>query len=181
MQIWDSHERYGVISRPVHWGMAALMLWQFSGMLSKITLGKDSALTKALSGNHTEIGTLLLILIVFRIVWAFLNRNNRPPHEKGLAGLAAKAGHLALYALMALVPVTAVIRAWGGEWGYSPFGIQIFAGREPDQVITTATAIGSNFHGELAWIMGALILGHIFMALAHHLLARDGTLKRMAG
>lgn len=181
MQIWDSNTRYGAISRPLHWGMAALMAWQFAGMLSKITLGKDSGLTKALSGNHTEIGTLLVILIALRIVWALANRHNRPPYEPGLRGQVAKAGHLALYALMALVPVTALIRAWGGEWGYSPFGLQIFAGREPEQVIATATAIGSNFHGELGWIMGTLILGHILLSVVHQRLSRDGTMKRMAG
>ncbi|WP_347266275.1 cytochrome b/b6 domain-containing protein [Paracoccus sp. (in: a-proteobacteria)] len=181
MQIWDSHERYGAISRPLHWGMAALMVWQFGGVLAKKALGEENGLAAALSGNHTEVGTMLAVLIVLRLIWAFANRHNRPPHDEGLRGQLAKAGHLALYALMVLVPAAALLRAWGGKWGYSPFGIEVFPGREPEQVVGFATWIGGTFHGELGLIMGALILGHILMAVIHARQSRGRTVGRMAG
>ncbi len=28
MSIWDDRDRYGQVSRILHWGMAALLLWQ---------------------------------------------------------------------------------------------------------------------------------------------------------
>lgn len=181
MTIWDSTARYGSISRTFHWGIAALMVWQFGGMLSEKILGEENSFAAALSGNHTQVGTILFLLIVARTIWALVNRRHRPPHGPGLQGHAVRLGHGALYALMLAVPSAALLRAWGGERGFAPFGFQIFAPRSPDEVVATATAIGSNFHGEMAWIMGVLILGHIAMAVLHRVVLRDGTLKRMAG
>ncbi|TJZ92632.1 cytochrome b [Paracoccus gahaiensis] len=181
MTIRDSTARYGSVSRAFHWAVAALMLWQFGGMLSEKILGEESPLAAALSANHTQVGTILFLLIVARAVWALVNRGQRPAHGPGLQGYAVRLGHFALYALMLAVPSAALLRAWGNERAFAPFGFQIFAPRSPDEVVGTATAIGSNFHGELAWIMGVLILGHIAMAILHQVVLRDGTLKRMAG
>lgn len=158
-----------------------LMVWQFGGMLSERILGEDAALAQALSGNHYQVGTVLFLLIVFRILWAFLNRHHRPPHATGIMGYAARLGHFSLYALMLLVPTAALLRAWGGERAFAPFGFEIFPARSPDQVVKTATDIGGNFHGELAWVMGVLILGHVLMSAFHHLVLRDGAWQRMAG
>ena len=181
MAIWDDSTRYGAVTRGFHWGIAALLLWQFGGMLSGRILGEESALAAALSANHQQVGTVLFVLIAARVVWALANRGRRPPHGPGLHGYAVRLGHFAMYALMLAVPSAALLRAWGGERAFAPFGFQIFAPRAPEEVVSTATAIGSNFHGELAWIMGILILGHIAIALVHQLVLRDGTLKRMAG
>ena len=78
---------------------------------------------------------------------------------------------------MLAVPSAALLRAWGGVRGFAPFGFQIFAPRAPDQVVKAATDIGSNFHGELAWVMGVLILGHIAMTLFHQIVLRDRLLR----
>lgn len=180
MAIWDESARYGAISRFFHWSVAALMVWQFSGMLAKISLGRDHPLTGALSGNHAQVGTILFVLIACRMIWAGLNRGSRPDHGTGWQGHAVRLGHVTLYALMLAVPLAALLRAWGNDRAFAPFGFQIFAARGPDEVVTTATAIGDSFHGEMAWIMGVLILGHIAMAVLHQLVRRDGTLKRMA-
>ncbi|WP_313353010.1 cytochrome b [Paracoccus sp. (in: a-proteobacteria)] len=177
----DRKDRYGTVTKIVHWSMAALMFWQFSGPLCERILGEDAALTKLLSKNHGQVGTVLFLLIVFRMLWALLNRNQRPPHQTGIMGYAARLGHFSLYVLMLLVPTTALLRSWGGERAFAPFGFEIFSARSPDQVIRTATDIGANFHGELAWIIGALILGHIFFAATHHLVLKDGTWQRMIG
>ncbi|MFT4089093.1 MAG: cytochrome b [Asticcacaulis sp.] len=180
MKFTDTRQTYGVFTRLLHWGMAFLIIWQFSGMISKVTLGRDHALTEALSGNHSQIGTILFLLILIRLVWALINRQHRPSQGEGLLSYAARLGHLGLYVLMLAVPSAALIRAWGNERAFSPFGFEIFAARTPETVNKTATDIGSNFHGELGWVLLALVCGHIFMALFHHFVLKDGTLKRMA-
>ncbi|CAM3254393.1 cytochrome b [Paracoccus nototheniae] len=179
MTIADSPARYGALSRFFHWAIAALLVWQFGGICSEAILGEDHPLAARLSANHTQVGTILFVLIVCRVVWAILNRGRRPDHGPGLLGYAARLGHFSLYALMLAVPTAALLRAWGNERAFAPFGFPIFAPRSPDQVVQTATAIGSNFHGEMAWIMGVLILGHVAMAILHQVAWRDGTLKRM--
>lgn len=174
-----SISRYGTASRALHWVMAILLGWQFSGMISKVTLGKDHALTKILSGNHMQVGTVLFLLICVRILWSLKTLRQRPAHEEGFAGMAARIGHIALYALMLIIPSAALIRAWGAERAFAPFGFEIFAARAEQDVNTAAVEFGGNFHGELGWVLLALIVGHIAMALYHHFVKKDGLLHRM--
>lgn len=180
MQLGDTPARYGTISRLLHWSMAALILWQLTGMVLKVTLGRDHAITNVFTPYHSAIGLVLFVLIVSRVIWLVLNRANRPGHPAGMMGLAARLGHFALYALMFIVPFAALLRAWGGERAFAPFGFEIFAARAPEDVVTPAVAIGNALHGELAWVMAVLILGHVVMALFHQLILRDQLLKRMA-
>jgi cytochrome b561 len=56
----DTPERYGLISRLLHWGMAALILWQFLGMAVKITLGRVP-LAGFFVGLHAPMGVLLSV------------------------------------------------------------------------------------------------------------------------
>ncbi|MGO4853436.1 cytochrome b [Phaeovulum sp. W22_SRMD_FR3] len=177
--LWrDTPERYGLISRFLHWGMAALILWQFLGMTLKLTLGRVP-LAGFFVSLHAPVGVLLFLLILARIGWALAMRHRRPAQAAGLAGLAARAGHAALYLLMLVIPALALLRAYGSERAFSVFGITLFpAGGAPVEWMVTA---GQLLHGTLAWTLCALVGGHIAMALLHQALWRDGTLTRMAG
>lgn len=178
MQIRDNALRYGAVSRGFHWLMALLILWQLAGMAARVTLTSSHPLTLTLAGRHHQVGTALFLLIVARLIWAALNRRSRPRH--GAHALAVRLGHGALYALMLLVPVAALLRAWGNERAFAPFGFQVFAERAPGEAVGWAVAFGNRVHGEAGWLLAFLMLGHVFMALHHHFARRDGTLRRMA-
>lgn len=179
MQLWDTPARYGTVTRVLHWGIAVLIIVQFLGMALKIMLGRESAVAGLFVRNHQPLGTILFLLILARVVWMIMNRNNRPAYDAGVIGYLAKLGHFALYALMVVVPVAALARAWGGERAFAPFGFEIFAARPETEVVGPAVAFGNNFHGELAWVMGVLILGHIAMALFHQFVLRDRLFRRI--
>ena len=180
MQIMDSPARYGAVTRLFHWSIATLILWQLLSMALKNTLGRENAVAGFMTGTHGAVGFVTFVLVVLRVLWALANLGRRPGHA-GLAGLAAKLGHLMLYVLMIVVPGVALLRAYGGERAFSVFGIQIFAPRAPDQVNQTLVDLGSNWHGELAWLLAGLILGHVVMAVIHTALMKDRTMARMAG
>lgn len=174
----DTTQLYGRVTRLLHWSIAALMLWQFTGMGLRLMLGK-TPLVGFFVGTHQKVGTVLFVLILLRVVWALANRRHRPDHGAGVLGLAARLGHLALYAVMVLVPALALIRAWGSERAFAPFGFQIFPAQTPE--VAWTVTLGDLLHGELAWLMLALIAGHVLMVCLHEGLWRDGTLARMAG
>ncbi|MTH76731.1 cytochrome b [Paracoccus aestuariivivens] len=174
----DTPDRYGRVTRFLHWGMAALLLWQFIGMVLREILGR-TPLVSFFTGSHQMVGTVLFLLTVMRLIWAFANRGNRPAHGEGVLGLGARMGHLALYVVMFTVPAAAILRSYGSERAFSPFGFEIFAARETP--ITWMVAVGDALHGELGWLMLALIAGHIVMVGLHKAMWRDGTLERMAG
>ena len=176
--MWDRPDRYGLVTRLLHWGMAAILLWQFTGMILRMLLGR-TPLMAFWVGTHQSVGTLLLALVAVRIAWAIANRARRPAHGRSAIGRAAWAGLVALYGLMLVVPTLAVLRAIGGGRGYAVFGWQLVP--RGGARIEWMAAPAELLHGRLAWLLLALVLGHVAMALVHHFLLRDGLLLRMAG
>lgn len=182
----DSPRAYGRISRILHWAMALLFLWQFTGMILKVALGlspRDSWIV----ATHTHVGFVLMVLMMVRAVWAFCNLRRRPSHGTGFVALAASLGHFGLYALMFVVPLTAMVRAWASGRGFQLFNaIPIFAPGETQPaflhwVNITRESTGFSLHGLLGWLLLALIVGHIAMVIVHQWLWRDGTLHKMLG
>ena len=65
MSRWlDSPLRYGLVSRLLHWSMAALLLWQFASMAVKNIVGRHP-LTAFMVGSHKPVGTLLMLLVQY--------------------------------------------------------------------------------------------------------------------
>lgn len=174
----DSATRYGLLSRILHWSMAALLFWQFAGMIVRITVGRHPV-TAFMVGTHKPLGVILLLLVLVRGAWGLYNLRRRPAQATTMLGRMAAMGHGALYALMLLVPTLAVLREYGSGKPFTPWGVALFDGSAGE--IDALNRLGDALHGELAWVMGALILGHILMVLLHQFLWRDATLSRMAG
>jgi cytochrome b561 len=179
VELRDTPEKYGLVTRTLHWSMAALFAWQFLGM-GLDAVAEDSGAAKFFKGTHSVFGALLFLLVAIRAVWALANRAGRPAHGAGRLGRAALAGHLALYALMIVVPALALLRSYGSGRGLNVFGLfQLIpsTGVRVEWMVAPASAL----HGFLAWTLLALIAGHVAMVFVHRGLLRDGTLARMAG
>ncbi|MDS9468843.1 cytochrome b/b6 domain-containing protein [Paracoccus sp. MBLB3053] len=174
--ILDTVDVYGRVTRWLHWSIALLLAWQFLGMGLKLIFGRQPFLAP-LVGSHQPVGTVLFVLIVLRVIWAVVNRRNRPRHGNGLLGIAAVTGHGLLYLAMVMVPCVALLRAYGSERAFAPFGFEIFPARATE--IGWMVDLGGLLHGELGWVLGALILGHVVMVGIHETMWRDGTLARM--
>ncbi len=177
LELHDTPERYGAVTRALHWGMAALFAWQFLGMILKVILD-EHPIVGVVAGSHSSTGLLIFLLALARVIWTFVNPS-RPPREPGPVGHAAQAGHSALYALMLLVPGIALLRAYGSGRGIAFFGIELVAetGREVEWMMAPANAL----HGLLGWTLLVLILGHVAMAIAHRYLWGDDVFVRMRG
>ena len=169
----DSKERYGSVSKILHWLMAVLIGWQLLKFGDRITEG-EHWIGQTLVPWHVSIGTLILGLIVLRILWVISQRQHRPRQNPATA-LLVKVGHGLLYAGMLLMPITGVMVMLGGGHGLSAFGVGIIAEGEE---IAWAASLGS-LHSPLAWVVAALTIGHIGIALIHHFFQRDDTLTRM--
>ncbi len=172
----DSPDRYGLVSKALHWGMALLFAAQFLSAGLRWALPRDHPVRDFFWSYHVDLGLTLFLLVMIRGLWGLINLRRRPTHS-GLIGRAAVAGHLMVYALMVIVPLVRIIAAAGSKRGLDYLGIPIFAGRDVEVKWLTSF---SEWHGEMGWILGLLILGHIAMAVGwHHLIKRDGTLTRM--
>lgn len=173
--IWDRPQGYGLVSRALHWLMAALFAAQFLSAILRF-IDRDMALSKTIWGIHYTLGFVLLVLVVLRAIWGVLNLRTRPPHGHGLIGLASLGGHLALYALMIFVPAIGLLRVYGGGRGFSVFGYQLFQPGTRDEALM---APGHLLHGPAGWVLLALVAGHILMVFVHKYLWREDILGRM--
>lgn len=172
--IRDTHTRYGLVSRILHWGMALLFVWQFSSAAVRVFF-EDTALESFLWGTHSQVGVVLLVLVVLRAVWALANVSRRPPS----VSVMAKLGHLAMYGLMIGVPAIALIRQYGSGRSLDVLGVNLMTGFEGEE-IAWMTDLGGLLHGELGWALLALAVGHVVMAFLHRKLTNHDVLKRMA-
>jgi cytochrome b561 len=177
MQWRDTSSGYGLVSRGFHWSMAALFAWQFATAIIH-WVDEDAGIVDSLFWSHRSTGFVLLILVFLRGGWGIANLRDRPGHRADALGAAANLGHLALYALMILVPALALVRSYASGRGFTWVGIEI--------VVATGVELGwlreiaNDLHGPLGWLLLVLIVGHGAMALVHHFVFRDGTLLRMA-
>lgn len=172
----DTPTAYGIVSRVLHWTTAALVLFQFTVVLSWRALG-ETPLTLTLStlGPHGSLGVLLLVISVLRAGWAFFNRHRRPPAKNALARIV----HLTLYGLLIALPSLAILRQYGRGGALRVYGQPLFDAAERD--IPWMVTLANALHSPLAWLLLVLVMGHAIMALIHRLGLKDDTLSRMAG
>lgn len=169
----DTKERYGTVSKVLHWGMAFFIGWQVLKFFDRINDG-EHWVGQTLVPWHVSIGTLILVLVVLRIIWAVKQKGHRPAHDPATAMLV-QAGHGLLYLGMVLMPITGILYLVGLGYGLNAFGVQLIA-QGPE--ISWMISVG-GLHSPIAWILLILILGHIGMALLHHFIKKDDTLRRM--
>ncbi|WP_251977635.1 cytochrome b [Salinicola avicenniae] len=170
----DSSRRYGSVTRGFHWLVALLIVLQLTSVYANM-LWDGNAFSQAIITWHTSIGVSLLALMALRTLWALSQLQRRPVHDGRLQRLAV-GGHVVMYLLLILMPLSGVLMTWGMGYGIHAFGQVVLAGAD----VAWATAIG-QFHGTIAWVLTALIVGHVAMALHHHFARRDDTLRRMIG
>ena len=172
----DTRERYGTVSRLFHWGIALLAFWQLLKIFDRINDG-EHWVGQTLVPYHISIGVLILVLMVFRIVWALSQRNNRPEAPPPpMMALLAKAGHFLLYAGLVLLPLTGIAIMVGNGYGLEVFGMQLVAGGDG---IPWLADLGGILHSPVAWLVLLMVVGHVGMALVHHFVKKDGVLRRM--
>lgn len=174
-----SAHSYTATAKALHWLMAAIWItaWilGFCAVYLRETLNPHHGLTL----THKALASTLLFLIVLRVAWRLTHPapalpDTMSPAMKRVAGL----GHLALYALALLaLPVSGWL--WSSVAGKPILVLGLFT-------LPPLTAPAKEWydqakllHVTLAWGMGAMVLGHVLVALKHHFIDRDGILRGM--
>lgn len=174
MTLMDAEGRYGSVSRSLHWVMAVFLLAMLGSEVWFEAL-EDTLSEATLMAWHQSVGLALFGLVVFRGVWRWLNRSRLAPPERWAT--MAKLGHLVLYALMILMPLSGLATALGDGDRVSFFGWTVFAAGP--EVEWLEENIG-ELHEILANVLWLAIGVHVAAALAHQYMLGDRTLKRMA-
>lgn len=168
----DSTQRYGAVSRALHWSMATLLILMLGTewLAELVGMSEREAMTL-----HKSVGLLLLGLLVFRLLWRGVNHGRVEAHAHWK--WAARLGHWALYAVMLLIPVSGLLAALGSGHGVEFFGLPLIASGAEIEWLEEAA---EETHEVLANLLWLLIGVHVLASLAHQFWLHDNTLKRMA-
>ena len=160
MSLFDAPDKYGTVSRSLHWLMALGFAWMFLTAALHFFFYKSPA-SDALWPTHSFMGFTLLWLGILRLLWALVNHARRPPQSS----LASRLGHGVIYLLMLAIPVLALLRVYGADRAFSYLGIPLM---EPvGQKVPWMVDLAGLLHGELGWMLLALVAGHVAMVYKH--------------
>lgn len=168
--------RYDGVAKLLHWVMAAaiIALWAVGILMEDLPKGP---LRSEVFGLHKAVGVVLLVLALARIGWRLAHPAPRLPATLSLGERSlAKIGHLGLYALMVAMPVDGILLSQSGGRAVSVFGLVL------PTVVAKNEALKELFeagHAVMAWVLVALVVGHVAAALRHHFLLGDQVLRRM--
>jgi cytochrome b561 len=141
------------------------------------TLNIWDGVTDALYSSHKLIGFLLLWLTAGRLIYRLVH--GAPPDEPTLEWWQKAGSHLlhwALYGLLLIVPLLGWIGVslFPSLMVFNLFGLPPLA--SPDEVAAKRVLA---IHGWLAILLALLVCAHIGAALFHHVIRKDGVLRRM--
>jgi cytochrome b561 len=165
--------------RLAHWLSAVLVLAALSLGASMVQFVPNAGARFELTQTHKSIGITILALTVLRLCRRSLARAPKPEPAPRALLVAANATHLALYALLLLMPLsgwlmvtTTPVRVPTSVFGL--FGLPYLL--LPDLAIYR---LAHAAHVALAIFFAVLIAVHIAGVTIHAVLWRDQTLKRM--
>lgn len=178
MNLRNTTESYGLVSRVNHWLMAILIVGLFVVGLYMTSLGYYDALYHTLPWWHKSIGLCVFLLLILRFMWKMLNPQ---PHSlathSAFEKKAASLTHKSFYLLISLIIVSGYfISTAKGK------GVSFFDWFEIPALITPITEQADKaglVHLWLAYLLAAFVTAHAAGALKHHFIDKDETLKRM--
>lgn len=180
----DTREKLSPATVWLHWTVGGLMI----GLLAT---GVYMVETKGywLYPWHKSFGVIIALFVIVRVVWRIKNGwPERVAHYSSVEQLMSKLVHWLLIIGSVLMPISGFLMSSMGGHGVAVFGWEIFHHNpdpaDPSKVIPINESVAGTAHS-LHWIAGYCIIAgvvlHVAGAFKHHLVDKDGTLRRMLG
>jgi len=168
---------YTPIAKGLHWLMAVMIIGLFvlGVYMHELPLSPQKL---ELYSWHKWAGVTVFLLVWLRLAWRVTHPAPAlPPSMSSLMQLAAHAGHMALYGLMIVIPLSGWLMS-------SAKGVQtVWFGVLPiPDLLGRDKELGNllkEVHEALNWLLMLTLAGHFGAALWHHFVLKDDTLRRM--
>ena len=172
------NHRYGAPMMVMHWLLALGILTAFAVGLYMVDIPGITPFKLKLFNWHKWLGVTLFVLVLLRLLvrWGS-NVPKYPPHWGHRTISLAKLGHGLLYVLMFAVPVFGYLYSLASGFPVVWFGvIELPVLIEKDAGLKD---LFKTLHELSAKGLVLLVVGHVGMALKHHVIDKDGVLGRM--
>src|SRR5215468_9764635 len=175
MSTSNKPEQFALLSRVLHWLMAALLVTMlFIGVSMVASLSDYHRLVAV----HRPLGILILILATVRLVTRVLtNHPPFPPTMSPSERVVATTSEFLLYSLFFALPLVGWAMLSAGDYPVTMFGAFELPPILPAR--PELYAVLRQTHTILAYLLFLTFLSHLGAVLFHTLVLRDGLLSRM--
>jgi cytochrome b561 len=169
---------WGSVSRGFHWilGITIIGMLAYGWWMNHFPARADRFFYRSI---HADIGYVVLLLMVIRLLWRSVNPTPElPPDTPRWQRIAARVSHGALY----IVTITVAMLGWAHSGARTPNYASWFGLFQVPQITSPDKAAADAYedrHILFAYILLALIVLHIAAAAWHHFVKRDGVAARM--
>jgi len=176
--IRNTTSSWGSLARAFHWGLGAAIIGMiaYGWWMNHVPARADRFFYRSI---HADIGYLVLLLTVLRLVWRGVNPTPALPADiASWQRIAARVSHGLLYAVTILVSMLGWAMSGARTQDYSSFfGLfRVPPITSPDKA---AAAAYEDRHILLAYVLLALIALHLVAVAFHHFVRRDRVAARM--
>jgi len=178
----NTADRYGLVSRALHWLMALAIIGLLAVGLWMEGLADDDSYKMTAYMLHKATGFSMLLLVVVRVAWlAFSPAPVLPAAVKPLDQRLAKASKHVLYMLMVAIPLSGLLMS-----NYFGYPVNFYGLFEVPLLVTKNEDFGGAFHelhGLFAYILMGVLTLHIAGVIKHRFSANpeENVLPRMLG
>lgn len=176
----NTPKSWGSLARALHWvlGFAIIGMIAYGWWMNHIPARADRFFYRSI---HADIGYVVLLLTVIRLIWRGVNPTPELPSDTPRwQRVVAQISHWALY----LVTIITAMLGWAMSGARQPgqnyaswfglFNVPQFT--SPDKV---AAGAYEDRHILFAYVLLALIVLHVAAAAWHHFIRRDHVAMRM--
>lgn len=170
--------QYSSTAKVLHWTMAVVIICSWAVGYYSSTLTVPQKIQADSIMLHKSIATVTLFLVAARIAWRLVHGAPQPSCDLPVfERKASLLGHAALYLCMVALPMSGWL--WSSAAGY-PIPVAKLFFLPPLMAKTPALApFFKQTHIVLAYTVAFLVVGHVLMALKHHFIDRNDSLRSM--
>ncbi|MDO8312477.1 MAG: cytochrome b [Sideroxyarcus sp.] len=173
----NTSTRYGSLSISIHWLVLLLFIAAYASINLRELYPKGSDPREALKTWHFMLGMLVFVLLWLRLAARFSGPTpGIQPEPSSWQQLSAKLMHLALYALMIVMPLSGWLLLSASGKPIPFFGLQLPALISENKDLAKTIKEIHEFIGTTGYYLIGL---HAAAALYHHYIKHDNTLTRI--
>ena len=176
MNLKNTSDSYGFISKNFHWILAILLLSNFFLGFIMVELERGP-LKSSIYGFHKSTGILLLSLIILRLFWRSVNTTPIPVANNKILNRLAKSVHYFFYFIVLMITLSG--------WTYSTArvgAVEVFGLFYMPAIVGINDQVGriaKEIHIYSVYLFIAFVILHVLASIYHHFFLKDRTLKRM--